>query len=174
MLTALCSQNCLRSQFILFYEPVILLFHRRIDANQGRLCCPVSDGAFSFIISLCHYYTTGCFRMQAAIFHKECYVFSCIRQNFLIFVFQKLTFCFGRGRMNMFGGFAAGVGAVHGAAPIFLRYTGYFCKRNWTVPITSLSQLIKRSVRVSPKVPFTLDHLVSGFPSSFSIDPPSL
>lgn len=172
MLTALCSQNCLRSQFILFYEPVILLFHRRIDANQGRLCCPVSDGAFSFIISLCHYYTTGCFRMQAAIFHKECYAFSCIRQNFLFSVFQKLTFRFGRGRMNVFGGFAAGVGAVHGAAPIF--YAGYFCKRNWTVPITSLSQLIKRSVRVSPKVPFTLDHLASSFPSSFSIHPPSL
>ena len=119
MLTALRSQNCLRSQFILFYEPVILLFHRRIDANQGRLCCPVSYGAISFIISLCHYYTIGCFRMQAAIFHKECYVFSCIRQNFLFFAFHKLTFCFGRGRMNVFGGSAAGVGAVHGAAPIF-------------------------------------------------------
>lgn len=161
MLTALCSQNCLRSQFTLFYEPVILLFHRRIDANQGRLCCPVSDGAFCFIISLCHYYTTGCFRMQAAIFHKECYVFSCIRQNFLFFAFQKLTFCFGRGRMNVFGGSAAGVGAVHMGSPNFLRYVGYFCKRNWTVPITSLSQLIKRSVRVSPKLPCTLDHLHS-------------
>ena len=37
----------------------------------------------------------------------------------------------------------------------------YFWRWKITEPITSLSQLIKRSVRVSPKLPCTLDHLHS-------------